>query len=67
MREQYQHGLKLFRGKPELLLELEYETVMWERHVNKPIRQGGKQKGKYPDVVVLDIYKKVRDKFPFKD
>ena len=63
MREQYKYTKERLTGKPRSLEVLEYETVLWERHLNVSLRGEDFKKGVLPKVVDMIVYKAVKEAF----
>jgi len=61
MREQYKYAKEEVKHLPNMLVLLEYETILWERHLDVSLRGEGIRKGTFPKIVDLTLYKRTKE------
>ena len=61
MREQYKYAKQAMGHSTSMMTILEYETVLWERHMDVSLRGEDTKKGVLPDVVDFLLYKRVKE------
>ena len=66
MREQYKYAKERLKTDGAMSKMLEYETILWERHIDAGLRGDDVKKGAFPEIVDLMLYKKVKEAWTTK-